>query len=144
MIRLADFNDIPALHDLSYLWDEDGEPIDEDVLSNYITDGTVYCAEEGDEIAGIMILIENGDRSIQLSRLFVHPYYRQCGIGNQFIEQLKTHMDQASLQTAFVTVSLQNDDALLLYEQRGFCDTGSRHQGRYGETYCDMALNVPT
>ena len=141
MIRLAYIDDIQALSDFSCTWDEDDpEPLNDELIANYIADGSLYCAEEDDEIVGAMILIDNGARRVQLSRLFVHEDYRGDGIGSAFMGQLTEHMDRQGLKTAFVTVSLNNDDAMSFYERHGFQDTGSRTEGRYGETYCDMGL----
>tara|TARA_R110002072_G_scaffold271235_1_gene431204 strand:+ start:447 stop:875 length:429 start_codon:yes stop_codon:yes gene_type:complete len=122
-IKNATLDDLDEIHDLSVLWDEDDEKgVEFDILEDYIVTEQVLCAtSDDDKIVGIIILSENTDSSMHIARFFVHPDYRDEGIGTDMLEQAVSILDE-SCTSAFASVA-ETSPALRLYERFNFKKT---------------------
>ena len=123
-IKYATIDDLEQIHALSAFWDEvNAEPVDFDVLRGYVELETVICAEDDENIVGITMLEENTDQSIHVARFFVHPDFRDNGIGSEMMDKVTSILDH-NCTTAFTSVAMTNP-AINLYERYGFIESSS-------------------
>ncbi len=83
----------------------------------------MLCALEDEEIIGLIILQENTDQSIHIARFFVHPDFRDSGVGSEMMEKASALLDE-DMTHAFASVASTNP-ALTLYKRYGFQETHS-------------------
>lgn len=120
-LKKATIADIDKIKELSSLWNDDGIPVDTDILESYLEYEIVFCSVEDDEIIGIMILEKNLDESLHVARFFVHPDERDNGLGSELMDNLVNLLDQTCTQS-FLSVS-RNNPAVDLYERYGYKET---------------------
>jgi ribosomal protein S18 acetylase RimI-like enzyme len=121
VIREASIDDIDQIQSLSKHWNDDETEAGYDVLAKYIDNEIVICAEEDGEIFGITMLEENIDGSMHIARLFVHPDYRDEGIGSEMMDMVAGYLDD-NCTTAFASVASRNP-AISLYKRYNFKET---------------------
>lgn len=117
----ADISNLDQIVALSEMWNDDSTPAHAEIMERYITSETVFCAIEDDEILGIVMLEENSDGSQHLARLFVHPDYRNDGIGSEMMESVTTLLDETCTKS-FLSVS-NTSPSQSLYERFGYTET---------------------
>lgn len=122
-IREASMEDIEQIQELSAHWNGDGQPVDSYILEKYLDSEIVICADDGENIFGVTMLEQNADGSMHIARFFVHPDYRDDGIGSEMMDVVTEYLDD-NCTTAFASVALTNP-AMNLYERYGFAETNA-------------------
>lgn len=119
----ADISQLDQIIELSEMWNGDVMPVDTNIIEEYLTSEIVFCAIEDEKLLGIAMLEENTDGSQHIARLFVHPDYRDCGIGTEIMEEITSLLDETCTKS-FLSVSKTNP-AYDLYEQFGYKETNA-------------------
>jgi ribosomal protein S18 acetylase RimI-like enzyme len=76
---------------------------------------------------------ETGQRIGEIESLSVLPHYRGSGLGSLLLDRLETHLRGHGARDLILGVLPGNDDAIRLYERRGYRPTWlylSRFEGR--------------
>lgn len=120
----AEHDDIRDIRALSKIWDDAGEGVDTHIIQEYVEMETVLCArDENEDLVGVIIMEENADSSMHISRFFVHPDYQGHGIGSALLDEATDILDQGC-KRAFLSVAYTNP-AKELYERYDFHRTDS-------------------
>ena len=117
----ADISNLNQIVELSRMWNDDKIPVHADIIERYLTSETVFCAIEDDDVMGVVILQENSDGSQHLARLFIHPDYRDDGIGHEMMETVTKLLDETCTKS-FLSLS-NTSPAHSLYESFGYVET---------------------
>ncbi len=64
-----------------------------------------------------------GDRIGEIESLSVLPEYRGTGLGSELLERLETHLSEVGVADVILGALAGNDDAIRLYERRGYRPT---------------------
>ena len=64
-----------------------------------------------------------GDRIGEIESLSVLPEYRGGGLGSELLERLETHLHERGVDDLILGALAGNDDAIRLYERRGYRPT---------------------
>lgn len=117
----ADISNLDQVIALSEMWNDDAMPVHAEIIERYLTSETVFCAIEDENVLGIAMLQENSDGSQHLARLFVHPDYRDAGIGSEMMEAVTKLLDETCTKS-FLSLS-NNHSAYDFYERFGYAET---------------------
>ena len=117
----ANISNLDQIIALSEMWNDDATPVHAEIIERYLTSETVFCAIEDEEVLGIAILEENSDNSQHLARLFVHPDYRDDGIGSEMMESVTKLLDETCTKS-FLSLS-NTHPAYEFYERFGYTET---------------------
>ncbi|HKV20426.1 MAG TPA: GNAT family N-acetyltransferase [Mycobacterium sp.] len=64
-----------------------------------------------------------GDRVGEIESLSVLPAYRGTGLGSELLDRLETHLHELGVDDLILGALAGNDDAIRLYERRGYRPT---------------------
>ncbi len=117
----ADISNLDQVIALSEMWNDDATPLRAEIIEQYLASEIVFCAIEGEEVLGIIILEENSDGSQHLARLFVHPDYRDDGIGSEMMETVTKLLDETCTKS-FLSLS-NTHPAYDFYGRFGYTET---------------------
>lgn len=140
--RLATLRDSRGICALSKEWTEDAEPLERDVIAEYIHDQAAYCIEDEGDVFGVLLLNHNADGSIHIGRLFVHPDYRDEGYGSElmacFIE------DNLAQKSTAAYISINEDHpAIPFYRRFGFVETNDYKPPKKGQIAMIRPAEIP-
>jgi [ribosomal protein S18]-alanine N-acetyltransferase len=79
---------------------------------------------DDNKVIGYQITTE-GDQSLHLARIAVHPAYRNQGIGTYLTFDLLNFMKRANFHNLSVNTQRDNETSLALYQKMGFYKTGN-------------------
>lgn len=97
---------------------------------------TVFVARVDGVAVGMAALVEVGDGSAELKRLFVEDRVRGQGIAGQLLDAIEGRARDAALQVLRLETGDRSTAAIALYEKRGY-----RHIPRFGQ-YADSPSSV--
>ncbi|MGH1378261.1 MAG: GNAT family N-acetyltransferase [Alphaproteobacteria bacterium] len=103
----AGISQLDQIVELSSMWNGDSTPVDPDIIEKYLTSEIVFCAIDNEELIGVAILEQNMDSSQHIARLFVHPDYREYGVGTELMEEVTRLLDETCTKS-FLSVSDRN------------------------------------
>ncbi len=95
-----------------------------------VTPFTGFVWIEGDQVVGnVSLTVERGlDRTWTMSNVAVLPEYRQRGIASRLIDRSIEHVRAQGGKKIHLQVSVRNDVATHMYEQRAFCQVDTLHE----------------
>jgi len=111
--------------DVSELWREHGNYCEEldgrAVISRMLERNPrlLLVAEMGEEVVGVVLGSYNGRIGL-ISRLMVHPNYRQMGVGSALLAELENRLHQLGCRIIGLLVLEENRTAITVYEKRGY------------------------
>lgn len=117
----ADISNLDQIIELSGMWNDNITHTDVGIMETTLESEIVFCAIEDEELIGVAMLEENVDGSQHIARLFVHPDYRDCGIGTEIMEKVTKLLDETCTKS-FLSVSSTNP-AYDFYERFGYTET---------------------
>ncbi|MBN2307761.1 MAG: GNAT family N-acetyltransferase [Candidatus Hydrogenedentes bacterium] len=94
-------------------------PDGEHVWRIWVDHAVVWCAAEGDTVAGVVLAFPSTSGAYCLHKAFVHRAYRGQGLGSRLFEALLAEIDRLDTDV-FLTVDPVNEAAIALYERWGF------------------------
>ena len=60
----------------------------ESMVNRYLEEGALYIWKEGEETAGVCVVVDQGDGVLELKNIVVDPRFQRRGIGRAMIEAL--------------------------------------------------------
>ncbi len=60
------------------------------------------------------------DKTVEVKRMFVNPYFRGLGVASSILEELITWAKELNYSTVVLETGIQQKDAVSLYEKHGF------------------------
>ncbi len=60
----------------------------ESMIDRYLEEGALYIWKEGEETAGVCVVVDQGDGVLELKNIAVAPRFQRRGIGRAMIEAL--------------------------------------------------------
>ncbi len=60
----------------------------ESMIDRYLEEGALYIWKEGEETAGVCVVVDQGDGVLELKNIAVDPRFQRRGIGRAMIEAL--------------------------------------------------------
>lgn len=60
----------------------------ESMIDRYLEEGALYIWKEGEETAGVCVVVDQGDGVLELKNIAVDPRFQRWGIGRAMIEAL--------------------------------------------------------
>src|SRR5918993_516410 len=133
--RIATISDLSSIYDLYMDKDSnryltyDPMPIEKfsPIFENVLFTGTLYVIESGNEVIGSYRLIRKSDRqahTVYLGGFVVKSTMKGKGIGLQMLEQIKKDAGPAGIKRIELTVDMDNQPAIRLYQKAGFAIEG--------------------
>lgn len=100
--------------------------------SNYLLDiaslekpeVTMFVARRDGAVAGCCALVDCGDRSGEIKRLFVDPAMRGLGIARRLLEALEEQAKGAGIGVLRLETGIYQPEAIGLYERAGYVRRG--------------------
>lgn len=100
--------------------------------SNYLLDiaslekpeVTMFVARQDGAVAGCCALVDGGDRSGEIKRLFVDPAMRGLGIARRLLEALEAQAQAAGIAILRLETGIYQPEAIGLYERAGYVRRG--------------------
>ncbi len=117
VIRLLEASDAYAA---SLYPAESNHMVDLDALEN--PDVTFFVARRDDAIVGCCALINAGDGTGEIKRMFVDPDARGLAIGKQLLNALNVRAEELGLVALRLETGIYQPEALNLYRKNGFRD----------------------
>lgn len=84
----------------------------------------VFVARRSGEVAGCCALVDGGDGSGEIKRLFVDPAMRGLGIARMLMEALEAQGRAGGLGVLRLETGIRQPEAIGLYEQAGYARRG--------------------
>jgi putative acetyltransferase len=81
---------------------------------------TVFVARDGGDAIGMAALVERGDGSAELKRMFVPPAARGRGIAGAILRTVEAHAIDRGVRLIQLETGPLQDSAIRLYERSGF------------------------
>lgn len=81
---------------------------------------TVFVARSGGEALGMAALVEHGDGTAELKRMFVPPAARGGGIAGDLIGAVEVHATARGIHLIQLETGPLQDAAIRLYERSGY------------------------
>ncbi len=81
---------------------------------------TVFVARDGGAALGMAALVERGDGTAELKRMFVPPAARGRGIAGDLIASIEAHARISGIHLIQLETGPLQDAAIRLYERSGF------------------------
>lgn len=81
---------------------------------------TVFVARDGEEAVGMAALVDRGDGTAELKRMFVPPAARGRGIAGNLLRILEDHAASRGIRLIQLETGPLQDSAIRLYERSGF------------------------
>ena len=82
---------------------------------------TVFVAREGADAVGMAALVERGDGTAELKRMFVPPAARGRGIASELLSAAESHARTHGIRLLQLETGPLQPSAIRLYERSGFC-----------------------
>ena len=90
---------------------------------------TVFVAREGGPALGMAALVDRGDGTTELKRMFVPPAARGRGIAGELLRAVETHAARHGIRLIQLETGPLQDAAIRVYERAGF--RGIPNFGKY-------------
>jgi putative acetyltransferase len=81
---------------------------------------TVFVARDGGEAVGMAALVERGDGTAELKRMFVPPAARGRGTAADLLRAVEAHATSSSIHLIQLETGPLQDAAIRLYERAGY------------------------
>jgi putative acetyltransferase len=91
-----------------------------DLPSLEADDVSLFVAREDGAAMGTAALVDRGDGSAEIKRMFVTGAARGLGIGRSLLEALETHARTSGITTVQLETGLPQVAAIALYEKLGY------------------------
>lgn len=144
-IRRAAARDLQTVKDLTrrayehYVPIIGGEPTP--MLEDYaprIAEGQVWLLEDGDAIAGLIVL-EKHDNALMIYSVAVEPTYQRAGLGRQLLAFAEDIARQSRLPKVTLYTNAKMERNIGIYRRFGYIETRRRaHPTRAGFVIVDM------
>lgn len=82
---------------------------------------TLFVARDDGAALGTAALVDRGDRSAEIKRMFVKDTARGRGIGRGLVETLEAHALGTGISTLQLETGVPQFAAIALYERLGYC-----------------------
>ncbi|WP_283679762.1 GNAT family N-acetyltransferase [Lentilactobacillus sp. Marseille-Q4993] len=95
---------------------------DKKVVSDYLTDGTLFSIRKDDKIVGVIVVVQEGTNKIEIKNLAVDPRYQGQGVATtaiRLVEKWAFERGNSTITVGTDNSSLQNIE---FYHNRGFED----------------------
>jgi putative acetyltransferase len=83
-------------------------------------DAFLFVAREGGAALGTAAIVDRGDGSAEIKRMFVTDAARGLGIGHSLLDALETHARISGISTLQLETGLPQVAAIALYEKHGY------------------------
>ncbi len=83
-----------------------------------------FVARHEGDIVGCCALVDAGDGTAEIKRMFVDPQARGLKIGRQMLEHIETHGRAAGLSAIRLETGIYQPEAIGLYRTAGYADIG--------------------
>lgn len=143
-VRLRALLDSPAAFTATYA--EESQLTDGDWINRAIQRSgrrsTTYLAIDGNNPCGIVAgFIDEKDMSrVHLVSMWVAPTHRRLGIGRKLVAAIADWAHTQGAQTLELTVTSNNDQAIIFYERLGFAMTGQTAPYRNDPRLSDLEM----
>ena len=81
---------------------------------------TVFVARDADDAVGMAALVNRGDGTSELKRMFVPPAARGRGIAGNLLRAVEAHAAESGVRLIQLETGPLQDSAIRLYERSGF------------------------
>jgi putative acetyltransferase len=81
---------------------------------------TMFVARDGGALAGIVALVDNGDGTAEIKRMFVADEQRGRGVAAALLARVEAVAAAASVSLIRLETGPQQPDAIALYEKHGY------------------------
>jgi putative acetyltransferase len=81
---------------------------------------TVFVARDGDSVLGMAALVERGDGTAELKRMFVPELARGRGIAADLLRSVESHGERAGISLIQLETGPLQHAAIRLYERAGY------------------------
>ena len=107
-----------------------------DIASLEKPEVTMFVARHEGVVAGCCALVDGGDGSGEIKRLFVDPAMRGLGIARRLLEALEAQAQAAGIGVLQLETGIYQPEAIGLYERSGY-----RRRGPFAQ-YPDDPLSI--
>ncbi|KQT03899.1 GNAT family N-acetyltransferase [Rhizobium sp. Leaf386] len=83
-----------------------------------------FVARHDGEVVGCCALVDAGDGTAEIKRMFVDPQARGLKIGRRLLEYIETHGRAAGLSAIRLETGIHQPEAIGLYRTAGYADIG--------------------
>jgi putative acetyltransferase len=83
-----------------------------------------FVARHEGEVVGCCALVDAGDGSAEIKRMFVNPKARGLKIGRKLLETMEDHGREAGLSAIRLETGIHQPEAIALYRTAGYVDIG--------------------
>jgi ribosomal protein S18 acetylase RimI-like enzyme len=90
----------------------------------------VFVLAEGDNIIGVLVLIEK-EQSFLLDNVAVNPDYQRRGLGRKLIEFAEAEALRLGFSSIILYTNVQMTENIDLYRKLGFVETGRKQEHGY-------------
>lgn len=95
-----------------------------DIASLEGADVCFFVARNNGEIAGCCALVDAGDGTAEIKRMFVDPEARGLRIGQQLLDALESHARARGIAAIRLETGIKQPEAIGLYRKFDYCDIG--------------------
>ncbi|MCM3594621.1 GNAT family N-acetyltransferase [Metabacillus idriensis] len=89
-------------------------------INQYLKKGSIYLAEHEKKTAGVLVLMQIGDSSMEIMNLAVNDHSRGKGIAKKLIAHAKHECAGLNIGTLVIGTGNSSLDQLALYQKCGF------------------------
>ncbi|MFC9540413.1 GNAT family N-acetyltransferase [Lysinibacillus sp. NPDC056959] len=92
----------------------------EEAVRKYLNDGELYEIKCGEQLAGVALLLEQADKTVELKNIAIIPKYQGKGLGKEALRQITTICQTQGYQTIIVGTANSSIDNIAFYQKAGF------------------------
>jgi GNAT superfamily N-acetyltransferase len=94
-----------------------------DLARVYRPPGTLLLADADGVPAGCAGLVDRGDRTAEVKRLYVRPAYRRAGIARELMIRIHSHAAEHGIATLLLDVMTTRTQVIEFYRRLGYTPT---------------------
>ncbi len=92
----------------------------EEVVRKYLHDGELYEIKCGEQLAGVALLVEQSDMTVEIKNIAIVPKYQGNGLGKETLRQLTTICQSQGYKVMIVGTANSSIDNIAFYQKVGF------------------------
>lgn len=110
-----------------------------DILSYIENGGKCWIALENDKVIGTILLVNNGDNTVELKMMYVNKEYRGKGISQNLFNIFLQYAIEQSYEKIFLGTYGRLERAIQFYKKNGFIEY-EKEQYTYDDRYFYLDL----
>ncbi len=102
----------------------------------------IWMAEQGETMAGFLLLMHRENNAAQLRYFFIQPPYRGIGLGKRLMDLYMDFLKKSGYRSAYLWTTHEQQTAAALYKRYGFVLTEELPSDNFGKPLIEQRYDL--